>query len=456
MRISRALIVPAAVAAIVITGLFSKPVMVEAAMLASRTDSTKTITRDEAFALVQKNSPNLANWLTGAALERMMARIAGENNLSYNPNAKPKVSSGPSPDEINALYDQVNNYAGLTPAERAELGTKVAASGDGGLIGTYNELKVKYESTLAKTKDTKEEQKAEPTKTSNAENENVTDNVSTPVDAVGALYGQVNQYADLSEGERAELGKKVTASGDANLIDTYKEVKDKYESKPAETAPPKTVAPKESKEEKATVPGEKKEDAGSNAPTQADKDKAALDDLYNRVNGYSGLTETERQKLGEDVEKSGNPELISYYNGTKATYSAKPDETAPPKAVILNENGEKKQNVQPDKIDNTETEKMAPGNKIGEKTEEDQLPDNRLKQVRDSLEIVVNECYTSINAMTQETLAQDSARIKSAIDGIGAVIAKSFPKDDSWANYTMVNLREYFVEICEAKSSGKK
>jgi len=170
---------------------------------------------------------------------------------------KPAEVPAESGSNIGALYDALNKYSDLTGAEREELGKKVMASGNAALIKSYNEVKAasapvekpKPADTAAKptipqksveTKTGPAQKKAEKPKPAEKKTGKPAEQKPVPIASnvekpkappaaekidIGALYDQLNMYSDLGEAERAELGGKVAASGNAALIKSYNEVK---------------------------------------------------------------------------------------------------------------------------------------------------------------------------------------------------------------------------------------
>lgn len=335
------------------------------------------------------------------------------------PAAKMKVAEPAIPaSALNDLYNQVNKYADLTPEQRDELGANVAKTKDADLIDTYNAMKTQYgnapaapevkrpqapetvQGTPAKEKVEEEPGKAPETEGGRAPN------------AIDELYQQVNKYADLTPAEQEELGKKVAETKDADLIETCNAMKAQYGSKPA---------PVEIK----TVPA-KPAEADSSATEEAPLPKLPAD---------SGSVAPQVQPAAADS------------SGYEVTLPSRIEEKIEAKTPV------EKQEERREGIENTMAKVYQEGTTNPEVIMAVVQPD--LKPVRDSLENVVRECYASINAMAPETFAADSARIASAIAGIEAVTAKSFPKGDSWVEYTLGNLKEYFAEMGQV-IGGKK
>jgi len=78
-------------------------------------------------------------------------KIVEQKPVPIASNVKP-VQAPPAAEKIDigALYDQVNKYGDLTGTEREELGKKVAASGDDGLMKYFGETKAKLAPEPAK------------------------------------------------------------------------------------------------------------------------------------------------------------------------------------------------------------------------------------------------------------------------------------------------------------------
>lgn len=58
--------------------------------------------------------------------------------------------------------------------------------------------------------------------------------------------------------------------------------------------------------------------------------------------------------------------------------------------------------------------------------------------------------------MQPQALAQDSASIAGAIAGIEKVMGEKFPEGDRWAEYTLLQLKEYFGDYCRALAGMKE
>ena len=269
---------------------------------------------------------------------------------------------------------------------------------------------------------------------------------------INSLYDQVNKYSDLSEAERAELGKKVAVSGDADLIDTYNEAKAKCK---APAVLPASAAKKGAKPA-ATGKGAGKtviEETQAVVPVAPSVEKTDINALYDQVNKYSDLSETERAELGKKVAASNDTDLIDTYNEAKAKCKAPvvipvPVETKAP--TILPTPAAKKGATPAAKGKDA-------GKTVVEETQTVVLvAPASLAALKDSLSKAVNVCYDSINSMTPENYLETGINVGKAIEGIDAIIKKSFPKDDPWARYTMTNLKEYYADACAAMQGGKK
>jgi len=395
MRISKVLVIAAAVAVPSAVALFSKPVMAEKAM-ASASDSA-------AFAA---KYPTLAA-LKGAARERALSLAEKMDNTNYHAfgavaPAKAQAREEEATREVSvpepastkdagstgaadALYDKVNKYADLTEKERADLGKDVQASGDEGLVSLYNSTRAAYfgkaPAKSAETEAPKKEVKQETGETPAAA---IGGNAGTA--DVDALYDRVNKYADLTQGQREELGREVQASGDEGLVSFYNSTKAAYPDM-----------------------------AGSNVDKTAAKDNQAAE-TGEKVPETPVEIEKPGERKKESVETSEQPK-------TPVETLEKPAEQ--PKASV-----------------------EAPQEPV---KKEISVP----QKLKDSLDATVDECYKAINAMAPGTLAEDSARIAGTIAELEAIIAKKFPKGDAWGEYTLAHLKQYFEGYCRALG-GKK
>ena len=257
MRISKTIAITTAAALVSVATFFPKSVMAEKAML-----TLKAIPDSAAIANFEKECPNLAKWLKGPARERAIEIAANTAGIKYAPEArKPPEAERNDAEAASALSDlngQINRYSDLTASERAGLEKKVNENGDAGLISRLNSAKE------ASGEPAPSKQSASPVagagtgETEVAEVHAVVQPTVAGIPAkaagadIGALYGQVNLYSELSAPERAELEKKVMESDNSGLINYFNQAKENAapaakEAEPAkaDSAPAQAVEPEQ-------------------------------------------------------------------------------------------------------------------------------------------------------------------------------------------------------------------
>ena len=391
---------------IAVGALFFRPVKAEAAM-ASKADSAKVITREEAIANYEKECPDFAGRLTGATREYMIAYAAKAKGLTYV--APTKVIDTPT----------------LRVEAREEEATReVKPIVDAGAAG-----------------------------------------------ALSDLNGQINRYSDLTASERSELEGKVKENGDAGLISRLKSAKEASgEPAPGNQgasqvagAGAEEAAPADAQQ---LAPAEQPTVAGvqptvENAPAKAAG--AGIGALYGQVNLYSDLSEPERAELEKQVMESGNAGLVNYFNQAKANAAPVAKEIEPAKADSAQEQFVE---LEPIIVEKAKTEPAPPAKVEAapipveatpaavepEVEVVTKAPEKDVAVLKDSLQSAITECYSRINMMEEGTFAADSAEIAGAIGKIEAVVGKAFPSGNEWAEYKMRHLKEYFAGACSAIS----
>ncbi|MFA6907588.1 MAG: hypothetical protein WC263_02065 [Candidatus Micrarchaeia archaeon] len=413
MRISKALTITTAVA-FSAAMLFSKPVMAERAML-----QLKAAPDSAAIANFRKECPNLAKWLPeGPAREKAIELAAARKGIRYAPGAEKQLaanareenvkapemtgSNDAAASAINALSDQVNKYADLTPAERQKLGEDIAKSGDADLIAAYADAKAKGGSapdaqpssassgTLENAAKTAADAIVETGTVAAKTGTDAPKAIATPAaeEKINELYNSINKYADLTGAEQEALGKAVAETENAELAGAYDEAKANYKAKEQPKAPAKPAVNEQPVEIENAIPEPE--------PKQVAAEKQA---------------------------KQPAPE------GTLPPQPAKVEKKAEPAPVMAKE------------AEGAPTVKEAAS--------------KNLAPLKDSLNRAINECYEAINAMAPETYGADSARIAGAMGKIRGIMDRGFPKGDNWVGYTWKNLSEYFVQTCEAMQPRK-
>ena len=255
MRIKR---IPVKTAAVLLAGLavgtlFFKPVKAEAAMLPSKADTISMTTRAMVVANYEKECPDLVPWLSGEVREYMIEYAARAKGLAYVPPEAAKAREEEATREVKPIVDagaagalsdlngQINRYSDLTASERSELEGKVKENGDAGLISRLKSAKEasgepapgNQGASQVAGAGAEEAAPADAQQLAPAEQPTVAGVQPTVENApakaagagIGALYGQVNLYSDLSEPERAELEKQVMESGNAGLVNYFNQAK---------------------------------------------------------------------------------------------------------------------------------------------------------------------------------------------------------------------------------------
>ena len=396
MRISTKPIILTTAVIISAAALFPKTVMAEKAMFRLKAPADSAMS---AVANFEKECPNLANWLpAGPARERAIELAAARKGITYTPGTG-------TPSAAKAREEDVKPLASNTSA-------------------------------------------------------------------VDALYSKLNQYADLTPAERQKLDTDIAKSGDEKLIAAYADTKTKNGGVPA--SQPDNTSGGAVDKTAATAMGDetysKVVETGTSASkaTIAPSAEEKINELYGSINKYADLTDAERDALGKQVMETGNSDLIGTYNETKANYqpkatsppaketdgmaievegAAQPETDAVLPALIVVPPTPEKVVKKPESQVTEESDATAP---VVPKT----APRN-LAALKDSLNTAINECYNVMNAMTPETVAADSAKVAGAMGEIRAIMDKSFPKNDPWAEYTWKNLSEYFTQSCEATHARK-
>jgi len=237
MRISKTIAITTAAALVTVAAFFPKSVMAEKTM-----PSLKAATDSAAIAAFEKKCPNLAKWLTGAARERAIGMAANTAGIKYAPDArKPPEAEKNGTEAASALSDlnsQINRYSDLTASERAELEKKVNENGDAGLISRFNSAKEASGEPAPGNQSASPAADAQPLVPAEQPTVETPPAKSAGAD-IGALYGQVNLYSDLSAPERAELEKKVMESNNSGLINYFNQAKENAAPAAKEAEPAK-------------------------------------------------------------------------------------------------------------------------------------------------------------------------------------------------------------------------